>query len=68
MSPAEPIASLPGHRSSSWPLAGLWTGLIIYASLHPFGPWRLPVLLPGQGWTDLLWLPVQRHTIGRAHV
>lgn len=56
-SPAPP----PAHRSSSWPLAWLWAGLIVYASLHPFGPWRWPVLLPGQLPHELLWLPVQRH-------
>lgn len=62
MSPAGLPSSPEGHRSSSWPLAGLWAALIVYASLHPFGPWRLPVLLPGQGWADLLWLPEQRHS------
>jgi VanZ family protein len=50
------------YRSSSWPLAWMWAGLIIYASLHPFAPWQWPVLPPGQGWRDLLWLPMSRYT------
>ncbi|WP_293999698.1 VanZ family protein [Sphaerotilus sp.] len=53
---------MPAHRSSSWPLAWMWAGLIVYASLHPFAPWQWPVLPPGQaGWT-LLWLPMSRYT------
>jgi VanZ family protein len=28
------------HRSSAWPLALLYAGLIIYASLYPFAEWR----------------------------
>lgn len=50
------------YRSSSWPLAWMWAGLIVYASLHPFAPWQWPVRLPGQGWADLLWLPLSRYT------
>ncbi len=51
------------QASSARPLLWLWAGLIVYASLHPFGPWRLPVLLPGQAPHELLWLPVQRHNL-----
>lgn len=53
---------MPAHRSSSWPLAWMWAGLIVYASLHPFAPWHWPVLPPGQGWHALLWLPLSRYT------
>jgi VanZ family protein len=31
------------HRSSAVPLAWLYAGLIVYASLYPFGGWRWPV-------------------------
>jgi VanZ family protein len=34
------------HRSSAVPLAWLYAGLIVYASLYPFTGWRLP----GVGW------------------
>jgi len=40
----------------------MWAGLIVYASLHPFTPWRWPVLTPGQDWLGLLWLPLSRYT------
>jgi VanZ family protein len=30
------------HRSSSVPLAWLYAGLIVYASLYPFAGWRVP--------------------------
>lgn len=53
---------MPVYRSSSWPLAWMWAGLIVYASLHPFAPWQWPVLPPGQDWRDLLWLPMSRYT------
>lgn len=38
------------HRSSAWPLAGVWLALIVYASLHPFTGWKWPHLT---GWSDL---------------
>lgn len=53
---------MPAHRSSSWPLGWTWAGLIVYASLHPFARWQLPVLAPGRTWPDLLWLPIERYT------
>ncbi|MEX8496040.1 VanZ family protein [Sphaerotilus sp.] len=53
---------MPAYRSSSWPLAWMWAGLIFYASLHPFWPWQWPVQPPGQDWRDLLWLPMSRYT------
>jgi VanZ family protein len=30
------------HRTSASPLAFLYVGLIVYASLYPFVPWRMP--------------------------
>jgi len=53
---------MSAYRSSSWPLAWMWAGLIVYASLHPFSPWQWPVQPPGQDWRDLLWLPMSRYT------
>lgn len=53
---------MPANRSSSWPLAWMWAGLIVYASLHPFTPWHWPVLTPGHDWLSLLWLPLSRYT------
>lgn len=45
-------------RSSAWPLAWVWTGLIVYASLHPFTGWRWPAVgQDKQAWLALLWLP-----------
>lgn len=48
------------HRSSAVPLALLYTGLIVYASLYPFSGWRLPRV----GITDFLWLPWPRWWTG----
>ena len=28
------------HKTAAWPLAFLYSGLIVYASLYPFGEWR----------------------------
>ncbi|MDD5028016.1 MAG: VanZ family protein [Rhodoferax sp.] len=28
------------HKTAAWPLAQVYLGLIVYASLYPFGPWR----------------------------
>ncbi|NCP40015.1 MAG: VanZ family protein, partial [Rhodoferax sp.] len=28
------------HKTSAWPLALVYLGLVVYASLYPFGPWR----------------------------
>lgn len=53
---------MAANRSSSWPLAWMWAGLIVYASLHPFMPWQWPVLPPEQPWHTLLWLPLSRYT------
>jgi VanZ family protein len=37
---------MPRHRSSAVPLAWLYAGLIVYASLYPFTPWRVPGISP----------------------
>ena len=31
---------MPTHKTSAWPLALVYTGLIVYASLYPFVGWR----------------------------
>src|SRR5450830_857745 len=31
---------MPTHKTSAWPLALVYTGLIVYASLYPFTHWR----------------------------
>jgi VanZ family protein len=45
---------MSGQRSSAVPLAWLYAGLIVYASLNPFVGWRLPGVSPlsflGRGW------------------
>lgn len=38
------------HKSTAWPLAWVYIGLIVYASLYPFGPWRDTGLLPLAYW------------------
>jgi VanZ family protein len=35
-------AEIARHRTSASPLAFLYVGLIVYASLYPFVPWRIP--------------------------
>jgi VanZ family protein len=42
------------HRSSAVPLAWLYAGLIVYASLYPFTGWRLPGV-PWLAWTTGAW-------------
>jgi len=44
---------MPRARTSAWPLAWVYAGLIAYASLYPFGPWRDQGLVP---WA-FLWAP-----------
>lgn len=46
--------------SSAVPLAWLYAGLIVYASLYPFGEWRVP----GPGPLDFLVLPWPRYWTG----
>jgi len=31
---------MPTHKTSAWPLAAVYAGLIVYASLYPFMGWR----------------------------
>jgi VanZ family protein len=31
---------MPTHKTSAWPLAWVYAGLIVYASLYPFADWR----------------------------
>jgi VanZ family protein len=31
---------MPAHKTSAWPLAAVYVGLIVYASLYPFVGWR----------------------------
>jgi VanZ family protein len=38
------------HKSTAWPLTWVFVGLIVYASLYPFGPWRDPGLAPWAYW------------------
>lgn len=45
---------MAGRRSTAWPLAALYAGLVVYASLYPFTGWRWPL---GSGWSDVIWLP-----------
>ncbi|MBV8604124.1 MAG: VanZ family protein [Pelomonas sp.] len=49
------------HRSSTWWLLLGWFGLVLYASLYPFAPWRWP---PGLAAADLLALPWPRKLFG----
>lgn len=39
------------HKTAAWPLALLYVGLVVYASLYPFTDWRNQDLAP---WTFLL--------------
>lgn len=48
------------QRSSAVPLAWLYAGLIVYASLYPFGGWRVP----GNEPLHYLWLPWPRYWTG----
>lgn len=48
---------MSANRSSAWPLAWVWVGLIVYASLHPFTGWRLPGSPGATDWLELLRLP-----------
>lgn len=34
------------HKSSAWPLALVYVGLIVYASLYPFADWRYQGIVP----------------------
>lgn len=34
------------HKTAAWPLALIYVGLIVYASLYPFGEWRYQGIAP----------------------
>lgn len=38
------------HKSTAWPLSWVYVGLVVYASLYPFGPWRDAGLMPWAYW------------------
>jgi VanZ family protein len=48
-----PVSTPERYHSSAWPVAWIWIGLIVYASLHPFSGWRSST----SDWLSLLWLP-----------
>lgn len=48
------------QRSSAWPLALLYAGLIVYASLYPFVGWRLQGVAPA----DFLFAPLPQYWTG----
>ncbi|HZE92798.1 MAG TPA: VanZ family protein [Rhizobacter sp.] len=46
---------MAGHRSSAAPLAWLYAGLIVYASLSPFTDWKSPAALPAWQFANIPW-------------
>jgi len=48
------------HKTSAWPLALVYAGLIFYASLYPFADWRDQGVAP---W-DFLWAPFPQYWTG----
>lgn len=48
------------HKSAAWPLALLYMGLIVYASLYPFADWRDQGIVP---WAFLV-APIPRYWTG----
>lgn len=48
----------PRHLSSAVPLAAVFVGLVVYASLYPFSDWRWPA---GALFSELLALPMPRY-------
>lgn len=48
------------HKTSAWPLAWVYAGLIVYASLYPFADWRYQGVVP---W-DFLWVPWPQYWTG----
>ena len=48
------------HKTAAWPLALVYAGLIVYASLYPFADWRDQGIAP---W-DYLWGPWPRYWTG----
>lgn len=57
------------HKTSAWPLALLYTGLVVYASLFPFDGWRDQGIAPWSFMTAALprywtWFDVQINVAG----
>lgn len=48
------------HKTSAWPLAWVYAGLIVYASLYPFADWRYQGVVP---W-GFLWAPFPQYWTG----
>jgi VanZ family protein len=48
------------HKTSAWPLALIYAGLIVYASLYPFVDWRDQGIAP---WA-YLWQPLPKYWTG----
>ncbi len=48
------------HKTSAWPLAIVYAGLIVYASLFPFADWRDQGIMP---W-GYLWQPLPKYWTG----
>lgn len=48
------MPAAPRHRSSAVPLAWLYGALLVYASLYPFTPWRVPGVAL-DAWLRLPW-------------
>lgn len=48
------------QKTSAWPLALIYTGLIVYASLYPFADWRDQGIVP---WA-FLWAPFPKYWTG----
>ncbi len=48
------------HKTSAWPLALIYAGLIVYASLYPFADWRYQGIAP---WA-YLWQPLPKYWTG----
>ena len=48
------------HKTAAWPLAVLYSGLIVYASLYPFADWRNQDITP---WS-FLWAPIAHYWTG----
>lgn len=48
------------HKTSAWPLALIYAGLIVYASLYPFADWRDQGMTP---WA-YLWAPLPKYWTG----
>ena len=48
------------HKTSAWPLSLVYAGLIVYASLYPFGEWRDQGIFP----LSYLWQPWPKYWTG----